>query len=104
MTDNELKHINRVLSIPIAYGLRIAVSKDNPRDGIEQLFISIETEEGEWHQDICCVRPHWDVLEDTINTGLIDCMVYADSDDEDYTNKYVVGIYRDEDDIEGLPF
>lgn len=53
-------------------------------------------------QDICVVRSHYEYkqtlhdLEFTIDNDFIDCLVYGDSDYEDYTNKFVIGIHKDE--------
>lgn len=53
-------------------------------------------------QDICLVRPHYDVDP---NDGVfehdnnhVDCIVWADEYQEDYTNKYVIGIYEENED------
>lgn len=51
-------------------------------------------------QDICLVRPHYDVKHKTMEfvtyDDCVDCLVWADSDDEDYTHKHVIGIYEEE--------
>lgn len=51
-------------------------------------------------QDICLVRPHYEVNRKTCefetNNEFIDCLVWSDSDEEDYTHKFMIGVY-DED-------
>lgn len=53
-------------------------------------------------QDICVVRPHYEykqkLQEFITDNDFIDCLVYGDSDYEDYTNKFVIGIHEDEED------
>lgn len=51
-------------------------------------------------QDVCLVRPHYEFNKKTMefetDNDFIDCLVWADSDDEDYTHKHVVAIYKEE--------
>ena len=53
-------------------------------------------------QDICLVRPHYDINRKTkefeTDNNFVDCLVWGDSDDEDYTNKFVIGIHEWEED------
>ena len=52
-------------------------------------------------QDVCLVRPHYDINRKTMefetNNDFVDCIVWADSDDEDYTHKHVVYVRKEED-------
>ena len=52
-------------------------------------------------QDICVVRPHYDYNTKReqweTNTDFVDCLVWSDSYDEDYTDKHVIGVYELED-------
>ena len=56
--------------------------------------------DGKIIQDICLVRPHYDYIrskgEFETDNNFVDCLVWGDSDDEDYTNKYVIGVYEEE--------
>lgn len=51
-------------------------------------------------QDICMVREHYyynpQTEEFETNEEFIDCKVWADSNDEDYTNEFVIGVYDEE--------
>ena len=51
-------------------------------------------------QDVCLVRPHYEVNEKTYefetNNEFIDCLVWSDSDTEDYTHKFVIGVYEED--------
>lgn len=51
-------------------------------------------------QDICLVRGHYEYKKDDgefeIYKDFIDCLVWGDSGDEDYTNKYVIGVHEEE--------
>lgn len=50
-------------------------------------------------QDICLVRPHSDYNRKSgqfeTDNDFIDCLVWGDSDDEDYTHKFVIGIHEE---------
>ena len=64
------------------------------------LCVYIQDEEDYIIQDICLVRPHDEINQQTkefeTNNELVDCLVWGDSDDEDYTNKFVIGIHEKE--------
>ena len=51
-------------------------------------------------QDICLVRPHYGVNRKTCefetNNEFIDCLVWSDSDEEDYTHKFMIGVYEED--------
>ena len=50
-------------------------------------------------QDVCLVRPHYEInrktMEFEVNNDFVDCLVWADSDDEDYTDKHVIAVYEE---------
>ena len=51
-------------------------------------------------QDICLVRPHYHVNRKTMeferDDDFVDCLVWANSDCEDYTHEHVIGVYNGE--------
>lgn len=65
-----------------------------------EIFISLEDEQGRCVQDICMVREHYyfnpNSMDFEIDSSLVDCRVWADSDNEDYTNEFVIGVYEEE--------
>lgn len=67
-----------------------------------ELCVFLEDEDGNIIQDVCLVRPHYDYRQATgefeINNDFVDCLVWGDSDDEDYTDKFVIGIHEEEED------
>ena len=72
------------------------------QDGMpKEIFISIVDEDGRCVQDICMVREHYhynkNIKDFEIDSSLIDCRVWADSDNEDYTDEFVIGVYEEED-------
>ena len=49
-------------------------------------------------QDICVVRPHYDYnrknMEWETDNNFVDCLVWSESGDEDYSDKHVIGVYE----------
>ena len=64
-------------------------------DGNHPEIIIYIKKDGLIHQDICLVRPH-ENAQCVQETNNIDCIVWGDKDSEDYTSKYVIGIYEEE--------
>ena len=66
----------------------------------KEIFISIVDEENRCSQDICMVREHYRYNKQTedfdIDENLIDCRVWTDSADEDYTHEFTIEVYKEE--------
>lgn len=75
---------------------------DNGPEVPPELCVFLEDEDGTIIQDICCVRPHYDINRKTkefeTDNEFVDCLVWGDSDEEDYTDKFVIGIHEEEQD------
>lgn len=67
-----------------------------------ELCVYLEDEDGAIIQDICLVRPHYDYIKKSsefeTDNNFVDCLVWGDSDDEDYTNKFVIGVHEEVED------
>ena len=67
-----------------------------------ELCVFIEDEDGNITQDICFVRGHYSYNKETnkneFDQNSIDCFVFADSYNEDFTDKFHIEVYEDEDD------
>ena len=63
-----------------------------------ELCVYLCNEKDELFQDICVVRPHYhynsNKAEFETDNSLVDCLVWGESGDEDYTNKHVIGVYE----------
>lgn len=62
-------------------------------DGNHPEIVVCLQENGIATQDICIVRPH---EEDDERNGDIDCLVWSDEYDEDYTHKFIIPQYEEE--------
>lgn len=62
----------------------------------KEIYIGLE-KDGQWLQDIATVAQehYYKNGELTFNEG-IRVLVYADKDNEDYTNEFNIGIYKEE--------
>ncbi len=58
-----------------------------------ELTVYLEDKEGCVFQDIALIRPHTEEACDSANEQMIDCLVWGESQNEDYTNKYVISKY-----------
>ena len=66
----------------------------------KEVYISIVDNNGIFLQDICMVREHYSYNEDDdcfeIDSDRVDCRVWSDVDNEDYTYKFVIDVYKEE--------
>jgi len=88
------------IEIPIGENKLVAIINDWKDEMPKEIFISLFDKNGRCFQDICMVREHYHYStkdEDfKIDSSLVDCMVWADSDNEDYTHKFTIGVYEEE--------
>lgn len=89
------------LEIPFGdYKIVAEIDDGNGPELSPEMIVCIRDANDAIVQDVCLVRPHYEVNRKTMeferNNDFIDCMVWADSDDEDYTHKHVVAIYKEE--------
>ena len=77
----------------------VAEALDWHDDFPNELAVYIMDDNGVVIQDICLIREHYKVnteLETIANGDVIDCMVWADPEDEDYTHKFYIDAYKGE--------
>lgn len=52
-------------------------------------------------QDICLVRPHYKINKETsetiIHDDFVECIVWGEPENEDYTEKHIIGVHQWED-------
>ena len=87
------------IRIPIGDMFLVAMANDWQDDMPVEMCIYLEDKNGVVHQDIALVREHYHLL---MNQGfirdpsLIDVKVWGNSDSEDYTHEFTIGIWEDE--------
>jgi hypothetical protein len=90
---------NRI-EIPIGNKKLVAFINDWKDDLPKEIFVSLFDSNGLVVQDICMVREHYHYNKNQgafeIDDSFIDCKVWADSDNEDYTDEFVIGVYEED--------
>lgn len=88
------------IEIPIGNKKIVAYVNDWQDDMPKEIYISLVDSDGVIAQDICMVREHYHYDKNIegfkIDSSLVDCKVWADSDSEDYTDEFVIGVYEEE--------
>ena len=78
----------------------VAEINDWSDGGTNELTVYLCDKDNRIIQDICLVRPHYEVNRKTYefetNNDFIDCLIWGDSDEEDYTHKFVIGVYEED--------
>jgi hypothetical protein len=98
----KLEGENMENKIEVAIGHKKLIAYINDwQDGMpKEIFISIADDNDVVIQDICMVREHYHYNKNEgefeIDDTLIDCKVWADSDSEDYTDEFCIGIYEED--------
>ena len=66
-----------------------------------EIFICLKDKDDVMIQDVCMVRPHYtigDKYEATVNNNFVQCIVWGEPENEDYTDKHIIGVHRWEED------
>lgn len=92
--------MKKQIEVPVGNKKIVAYVQDWD-DGLpKEIYISLVDDEGILLQDICMVREHFSYNskndEFEIDDNLIDCKIWADSDNEDYTDEFIIGVYEEE--------
>ena len=82
---------NKSFSINISNGFKLVAEQNRDPQFQNEIYVGIENTNGIWHQDFAIIR-HSDVKFDEIEV-----LVYADKNNEDYTNKFSIKIRDDND-------
>ena len=83
--ENSVK-VNNKLSLDIGPAFLVAEIYDA---GFDEITICLETKDGGIVQDIALVRKE----KDEIGRDAIECLVWADSEDDDWTDRFVIDRY-----------
>ena len=89
--------------IVIDLGFAKLVAEKGTDDKYNEIYVGIE-KNGVWVQDLAVVREkyHYEDNPDSdmptvVNEDKFEVLVYANKDDEDYTNKFIIEQYCEED-------
>lgn len=97
MADNTVNRIE--IELPNGYKL---VAEQNPDSGYNrEMFVGIVDGDGVWHQDLAIVRNsyHYEGGRIVWDDNKFEVLVYGDSNNEDFTNKFAVDMYQEPQDL-----
>lgn len=82
------------------YKIVAEVNDLNTPDIPPELNVYLVDKHGCITQDICLVRPHHSLNRETMQwttrNDFVDCLVWGESGDEDYTDRHVIAVYEEE--------
>ena len=91
--------MNKVV-IPLANGYRLVAEQNEDSEFNQEMFIGIETDKGSYFQDLAVIRPTYKFKDESVvfSSDKFEVLVFADSQQDDYTNKFTISLYKDESD------
>lgn len=86
-------------NVKIDLGFATLVAEKGTDESYHEIFIGLEDKDGVWIQDLAIVGQKYHYTDDTevVQDKGVNVMVYADENDEDYTHKFDIDIYEEED-------
>ena len=84
--------------IKIDLGFAVLVAEKGIDNNYREIYLSLEDKNGVWLQDLAIVgqQYHYDEELNVVNDRGIDVKIYADSNNEDFTDEFGVNIYEEE--------
>ena len=87
---------NNRIEISLPNGMKLVAEQNQDPNYDKEIYIGLETLDGSWYQDLAVVRNAYfinDNLQTVWDSAKMEVLVYADENDEDYTNKFSIDIY-----------
>ena len=78
------------VSIPLPNGFELRAEGVTNSEIPAEIYVGILDKNGAWHQDLAIIR----LAPDSDNKSF-EVLVYADKDDEDYTNRFHIGLFEE---------
>ena len=84
--------------IKIDLGFAVLVAEKGIDNNYREIYLSLEDKNGVWLQDLAIVgqQYHYDAELNVVNDRGIDVKIYADSNNEDFTDEFGINIYEEE--------
>ena len=84
--------------IKIDLGFAVLVAEKGIDNNYREIYLSLEDKNGVWLQDLAIVgqQYHYDEELNVVNDRGIDIKIYADSNNEDFTDEFGINIYEEE--------
>lgn len=87
---------NNRIEISLPNGMKLVAEQNQNPNYDKEIYIGFETSGGSWYQDLAVVRNAYfinDNLQEVWDSAKMEVLVYADENDEDYTNKFSIDIH-----------
>ena len=90
--------MNKIV-IPLSNGFKLIAEQNSDSEFNKEIFVGIETPTGAYHQDLAIIRPTYEFDNDNVVFGsdTFEMLIFGDEKQEDYTDKFVVPLYQDND-------
>ena len=87
---------NKVIKIDL--GFAVLVVEKNPDPSFKEFFVALEDKNSDWLQDIAVIGQNYSISSslDIVQKDQIRVLVYGDKDNENYTDKFVIGLHSPE--------
>ena len=87
------------ITIPLSNGYRLIAEQNTDSEFDKEIFIGLETDTGAYYQDLCIIRPTYTFENEQIVFGsnMFEMLIYGDANSEDYTHKFTVPLYKEDD-------
>lgn len=97
LEENPPKNQKIVIDLPNGYKL-VAEQNSDPNFS-KEIFVGVIDPNGVWNQDLAIIRPSYKYDGDTPvwSQDKFDILVYADKDNEDFTDDFTVELFQGED-------
>lgn len=84
--------------VRIDLGFAVLVVEKNPDPSFKELFVTLEDKNGNCLQDIAVIGQDYSISSslDIVPKDQIRVLIYGNKDNEDYTDKFVIGLYNPE--------
>ena len=84
--------------IKIDLGFAVLVAEKGIDNNYREIYLGLEDKNGAWVQDLAIVgqQYHYDEELNVVNDRGIDVKIYADSNNEDFTDEFGINIYEEE--------
>jgi len=85
--------------IPLDNGYRLIAEQNTDSEFNKEIFVGIETDTGAYHQDLAIIRPTYSFENDNVkfNSDAFEILVFGDEKQDDYTDKFTVPLYQEDD-------
>lgn len=89
---------NNKIEIPIGNNFIVVEAYQADENLPTELTVYIKSKDGTILQDICLIREHYDYKNSSFikDSKSVDCLVWGESDNEDFTDDFRINIAEDE--------